>query len=479
MFMFQTVDGSVLDDQWSEPIRLSTRDIDASEGYMVSDRYGYVHTFWIEKGFPDNRSVIQYSRFDGESWSTPNDIYISQSGTTIGRLSPFIDSQDIIYLSWTEGISGPVYLSTSSIDNANSAQGWDKPIRLDIPAYWIRFLVDGQGTYHLIFSVYYDRQPGVYYIRSENEGHTWSIPVWIDPDIPLGYVPQRFQAAIGEGDILHVLWYYSDPNSPGVIGKWIRYSHSLDRGVSWSQPMTIDIAEDMSNELRLPYPLLQVNGSEVHVIWAGDEQTHRSHRYSFDTGLTWSPIQPILGKLHGQASGGGLATDTSGRMHYVDQVRWPQGVYHATWWNGTWSVPSMIYFIAFDSDDAREGRIHAHHVRLAIRAGDQLVVTFTDSPGDPIIGLYAMHQLLRGNAPTQVPEIPLYQEHPTTTTAQPTMTPAATPGIADSVDEGDKLQVPDDQNNSNPADAIIWGVIPSVFVLIGYIVYSQIFNKRK
>src|SRR5688572_20685548 len=54
---------------WSEPYRLSSEAGKASEGYSVADSYGYVHSFWTELLHEDGRTIIQYARFDGATWS--------------------------------------------------------------------------------------------------------------------------------------------------------------------------------------------------------------------------------------------------------------------------------------------------------------------------------------------------------------------------------------------------------------------------
>jgi hypothetical protein len=161
-------------------------------------------------------------------------------------------------------------------------------------------------------------------------------------------------------------------------------------------------------------PSLVAQDRTIHVIYAGDETTHREHRYSRDAGQTWSPVTAIFGDLHGQAEGDGLAVDALGRVHYVGQIRYPQGLYHAFWDDGRWSRPNLFYQIDLDSTDPLAGQIHAHSVRLAVRAGHQLVTTFYHR-SEPV--LYAMHSTLSG-----VPAVRL-QSTPQPEPPEPTRVP--------------------------------------------------------
>lgn len=436
---------------------------------MVSDQYGNVHVFWSETG-PDGYLGIQYSRFDGETWSLPNDIIASSNDGMIVFLSPFVDKEGILHLIWTESNVGPIQYSKAPAHNAGSAQAWSKPIRIDASAFWGKLLVDSQGDMHILYSDFYGDAPGVYYIRSDNEGDSWSSPLWLDADIPEEFAPTIVSFDIDDQDGLHALWFYVDPST--TDGQWIRYSRSDDGGDSWSSPMTIDIADETDDELRLPYPEFQVEGNEVHVIWAGDSQTHREHRYSLNDGQSWSPPTRILGDLVGQALGGGLEFDASGRMHYVTQVRYPQGIYHTYWDSGTWAIPSLIYFILGGDSDSFGDRIHAHNVRLAVRNGNQLVVTFTSSPTDPQMVLYEMHMTL-----SDVPSI----EPLPTPTAIPTPTLTPTPQSASleptpnpTITSGSDTQSAD---SYRPANGIWWALLTSIVVLVGFVAF-RVFQKR-
>src|SRR5687768_7678161 len=96
--------------RWSEPYRLSSEAGKASEASLVTDQYGYVHCFWTETLFDGQNTIIQYARFDGGTWSAPNDIFMTSR--EIANISSVVDPHGTLHLVWTEGsngIYGPVY----------------------------------------------------------------------------------------------------------------------------------------------------------------------------------------------------------------------------------------------------------------------------------------------------------------------------------------------------------------------------------
>jgi hypothetical protein len=415
---------------WSEPYRLSSEAGAASEGYSVADQYGYVHVFWTETLFEDQRTIIQYARFDGAAWSTPIEIYVT--GSEIENVSPVVDRQGTLHIAWAEGQSGrsgPAYYTHAPANNALSAQNWARPIRMDIPAKTLRLRVDSRGVFHVVYNNQ-GGEPGVYYVRSEDRGKTWSEPAWLDPDILSDHMPDSLSFELDDADGLHAVWFY------GALDRtarpdWVRYVHSLDGGHTWSVPFMIDqVVQESDHNLTTASPVMIVQGQAVHIIWAAGDLPYRHHRFSTDAGQTWSPPRRIFGELHGQAFDG-LAVDAAGRVHFFGQIRYPIGIYHAYWDQTRWTSPSLTYLIALeDSEEGFGNRVHAHHTLPVVRAGNQLVLTFADGPADPNRRLFVTHRTVDDltpfePAPTPVPTATPIPS-PSPTPQRPTPRPTAT-----------------------------------------------------
>lgn len=417
----------VLDTRWSQPYRLSSLDSSAGAPYILADDFGYVHIFWVESGFNDGRTIIQYARFDGQTWSSPFDIYVTAPGGVILNLSPAIDKMGNLHLVWVEGETGPIFYMTAPAGEAMSVRNWTRPFRLEMAAYQVDLEVDSNGLLHLLYAEQAGPTQGLYYWNSSDGGYSWSTPRRLDSDAPTNLQVNTMQLVLDQQEKLHVVWTYIDLNIVGAAGTWVRYTNSFDNGLTWLPPVTIDEADETIDELRMAFPAMTVNGRYINIVYAGDVGVHREHRYSEDAGRTWSTTRQIFGDLLGQARGDGLALDGAGRVHFVGNIRWPTGLYHAYWDGQKWSETELVYLIRLDSNDTAGDRISAHDIRLAVRNGNQLVMAFGDEPAAPHRGLFVMQRTL--------PDLPLQpvSAWPTpqpTATLQPTPLPALSPTTA-------------------------------------------------
>jgi hypothetical protein len=388
---------------WSVPYRLSSEAGKSSEAYLVADQYGYVHCFWTETLFENEDWVIKYARFDGITWTKPNDIYVTHQ--SIRNVSPSVDQQGQLHIAWAEGLVGPAYYTYAPVNSAVSAQSWAKPLRINVPARIVYLRVDSRDVIHMLY-IDQTEQAGVYYIRSEDSGNTWTEPVWLDPDILPGHIPDSLSFELDENDGLHAAWFYGT-REQNETPDWVRYTHSLDGGQTWSVPFTIDQhREESDHNLTTASPVMTIQGHTVHIVWAAGSLPYRNHRYSTDAGLTWSAPMRIFGELHGQAFDG-LTVDGSGRVHFFGQIRYPMGIYHAYWDQIRWSKPSLVYLIAEEGSEEGFGdRVHAHHTLPVVRAGNQLVLTFADGPADPNRRLFVTYRTLDDVLPQQPMPLP-------------------------------------------------------------------------
>ena len=219
-----------------------------------------------------------------------------------------------------------------------------------------------------------------------------------------------------------------------------------------------------------------VQGQTVHIIWAAGSSPYRNHRFSTDAGRTWSPPVHIFGELHGQAFDG-LALDGSGRVHFFGQIRYPMGIYHAYWDQTGWSKPSLIYLISEDGSSLGD-RVHAHHTLPVIRAGNQLVLTFTDGPADPNRRLFVMHRTLDDilpleSMPTPVStatSVPISGPTPEQATPMPEWTATAPSLELTEVQPLGRIPAPD--------LAIRVALVPTLLVLGGAMIFRLYKRKR-
>jgi hypothetical protein len=234
--------------------------------------------------------------------------------------------------------------------------------------------------------------------------------------------------------------------------------------------------QEIDHNLTTAGPKMIVQGRTVHVIWAAGDLPYRHHRFSTDAGQTWSAPRRIFGELHGQAFDG-LAVDGAGRVHFLGQIRYPQGIYHAYWDGAQWTPPSLIYLISQDGSAEGIGdRVHAHHTHPVVRAGNQLVLTFGDGPADPNRRLFAMHRTLGDISPLEALPTPMIigtsmpLPSPTPAPATPMPTPMPTALLFDRLSAQPPADVP------GPDLAIRVALVPAL-LLLGATIIIRLLHK--
>lgn len=464
----------MVDERWSEPERLSTERGQAGRAMLASDDFGFTHIFWFEE-LPNKQNILQYVRFDGENFTEAIDIYFTGQGVSVGELSPVFGPDGRIHVVWREGTNGPVYHKSAPAHDTLASQNWTRRLTININARALRFLVDDDGTFHIVYTnLFNGAERGVYYVRSEDSGASWSIPVWLDPDIPIDFGPEWPQFTIDEQGDLHAMWQYVNISPEGSQGQWVRYTNSTDGGFTWSEPYTIDIADESEGELRMANPAFVAHEGAVHVIWAGDESTHREHMYSLDGGRTWSAPNRIFGNLLGQAIGDGMAVDGNGRLHVLAQIRYPHAVWQMMWDGRAWTDPTVMYLIARTSFEPKGDRIHVHNLQLTSHADNTLLSTFTTSPGDPQLILYASYRILDDVEPAMLQPTPTpvvaLQATPTPTPVPATPTPAGPTLIVNT-------QAPPMPKQAT-GYGLLMGTVPTV-ILVCLVMIYQILVKRR
>lgn len=472
---------------WTEPIQLSGPAGDASEAHLVADQYGGLNAFWTEFSFESDRTLIYYSRFDGQSWTEPNDVYVSWPDIPIDSIAAAIDLDDTLHLIWTEGLAGPVFHSSAELSEAQSARAWSDARNIGLPAKTVELQIDDSGIMHVVYLSTADEFPGIFYTSSHVNGRLWSYPVQLDPDRPSTAIPDSVDLAVDGGAGLHAVWSYADPSSGSEFGRWVRYSRKLSGEGSWSTPQTIDMVDFSEEFLRSPRPSIAVIGETVHIIWGAthDRQPdvasiNRFHSLSNDLGATWSDPVPVLGSLVGQAGGDGIAVDGAGRLHFASQLRWPQAIYQATW-DQSWSEPQIVYLIREGSQDEFRDRIHAHFVRIDVIQGNLLVLIFR-TPREAVQGiLYAMSRPM-----TEVEHVEPRSIGPllgTPVGATAAVTPVSESG-PQTPHPTESTEVPLDTTELNtspdpmPVEPMWVGVIPVVLLLAGVIAYRKILHRE-
>jgi hypothetical protein len=147
-------------------------------------------------------------------------------------------------------------------------------------------------------------------------------------------------------------------------------------------------------------------------------------------------------------------------VHFFGQIRYPMGIYHAYWDQTRWSTPSLVYLISEDgSEESMGDRVHAHYTLPVIRAGNQLVLTFTDGPADPNRRLFVMYRTLDDILPLDNMPTPIAISSPTPAQSTPIPMRTEAAPLVESAQDQPLRPVP------RPDRAIRAALVPTLLVL--------------
>jgi hypothetical protein len=453
------------DESWTGPLRMSTDDgsVLGDGAKLVLDDYGMAHALWVENIPRNGAFALYYSRFDGEFWSEPIDVFVSGPDTTYGGFlaNPILSPDGRIHLMWTANENGPILYMTAPAHDARSARNWTRERQFDLPALKVDMVLDSNNVMHVAYADLASSRPGIYYMQSTDLGLTWSSVQWLDVDIPENFVPRHvILEKDPSDDSLHIFWKYDEKIGDGVQGRDLLYTRSTDGGKQWSRPFHVDIADESPGELRAGGMLMLVNRGTVHLIWSGDDAVHRQHRFSVDGGVSWSQSQRIFGNLNGSA-GDALVLDQANRMYFYGQIRYPQALYEIQWLDDHWEIPTIVYLIARDPFEPFDGRIHVHAVDATILSGNLMLTTFTGSPTDDQRALYSMYKVLE--------DVPKSDDQPTPTRIAATAEATAVPETAASEATPTALPFANDVPGEDAETGINLG--PSMLAVGGLLIF--------
>lgn len=506
------------DDTWTDFENISGTPTSSTYPCIATDAAGNVHVLWSEDvggetenleynqdGTPklDRRgnqvncltapgNTLYYTRWDGERWLPPIDIYIAPLGHAEYPAAG-VDQQGILHVVWVGGtITRQVQLhySRAPVAKAMSAREWTKPFVLAEPVlmgcYTTDIAVDQTGGLHVLYSQL-GTEPGAYVINSFDGGRTWSRPMLLYPT----YDPYGEQEGVSTMKViadrtgrLHATWtrYNRDGNGEAIL-----YTQSVDLGQTWSEPL--EVAVHQPGWYETDWLNVAAVGDEVHLVWEGGEQAFLNERVSRDGGLTWNEPRRILPSLVGENGWADLVVDSANQLHLLVVMRFAanqeiHGVWYSRWENDHWRDPVLLSmssqrFHALTGRDHRASTeellkntftdLGVRYQKSAIIEGNKLFVIVVNEWGGDI---WSSHTAL------PAPHIPPQPYPEPTATLAPTATsqlvhtpvPArSTPVFA---------SVPPFYNVSqNPGTEVLVGVAPS-FLIVAAVVLIQRLRSR-
>jgi hypothetical protein len=294
-----------LQQPWSGMTTLS-QDAPAGEGFAVAQLGNALYAAWHDA--PEagrGPATLRISVWNRDAWTRGIVIHTAAAnpGQNLERAvlmdSPALAAaQDRVFLVWRGGESGRAYFSSAFVREVESRDGWSEPQPLPAPSAIggaPSIAADPRGSaLYVLYPVLVNEGRGVYALRSNDAGVTWSAPVRVADGERLGWdgVDAARIAIDPVNGVLHAAWLRVNAASAG--GARTLYSaHSSDGGSTWSEPRKV--ADGM-----LGTPQLAIGRNGVAMLaW---RQTKRASGTPSTPGEVWTQFSPNSGRTWSAAS---------------------------------------------------------------------------------------------------------------------------------------------------------------------------------
>jgi hypothetical protein len=264
---------------WSDPFDVFER---AAWGESMSLEGHNLHV--AAQTMPGSGLLYRRTTNAGYSWS---DVEMLVENANCGRTSINIWN-DEVFCTYNQGAD---IMLLRSFDNGLS---WEQPLRIVDDANLMQspYLANSDGIWHFVYCSGCANPPysyEIYYIRSSDDGDTWSEPSLIS--VHDRYDSQFPNCAADDNGTVAVTWY--DYKYGAYQGMWgeILCRISTDYGVNWGPEIritddTCSIVSDVSikdETIYIAYDYNYINRNIADIFL----------RYSFDLGANWGEIERV------------------------------------------------------------------------------------------------------------------------------------------------------------------------------------------
>lgn len=301
---------------------------------IAADRDGQIYALWSRAdsaASPANR--LDLAVFKGGRFLSPATILRVERGNTSADPNAVMAKLDApslvvnanantarLHLVWSGGPSGRPFYSRAFARDANVSSGWAQPQPL--PALTPiggapDIVADPRGqVLYVIYTIPFNELRGVYLVRSEDDGDTWSEPSLIVDGAAQNWdaVDQPRIALDPVNETLHAVWLQTV--LPGTTGsRAVYYARSLDRGKTWSAPFAVAQGEVDAPRVALAEPgVVVLTWNVARRISSVSQTSNTWYQVSADSGARWSQAVPVPA-FENVTGGSALVGDERGQLY--------------------------------------------------------------------------------------------------------------------------------------------------------------------
>ncbi len=293
---------------WSQlsPVTDENLEVEAVELIATSD--DMIHAFFSQHQDPS----IYYTYWDGQRWSHINPVLKPPEGEA-GWPALAAGPENELFLI-TPTSRGALYFSWATSGNAATESRWSTPTRLGIGHDGQIGSVDvawnSAGSIYVVYSVPVNEERGIYLVKSEDHGTSWSEPLQVFNGAEAAFDLVGAPSLVtSENGFLHITWKQQSIQGDGIPQPLsLYYARSEDGG------QTFNNAAPIVEEPVAWREIVTDGNGNLHLLWQSqDAITTVWDQVSLDGGNSWQFPQGLPGK--GKLAA--VTRDSVGRLHLV------------------------------------------------------------------------------------------------------------------------------------------------------------------
>lgn len=325
---------------WTQPVPVPGAELDVSALELVPTDEGLVHAVFSQRQDP----AIYYTRWDGTTWSRITTVLELPDGEARSPAIAAGPENELFLIALSS--EGALHYVRAKSSEAVTASGWSPPTRLPIdrdrPLSPADVAWDATGTIYVAYSVPVYEGRGVYLVKTQDMGRTWSEPMQVFDGAEAGFdlvgSPSLVAAANGH---IHVLWRRQSIPIDGASQPLSLYhTWSEDAGRTFSEPESVVEAPVTWHEI------VADGEGNLHRFWQrSDAALTLLHQVSVDGGHSWQvPLQ-----LPAEGGHPMVTLDPVGQLHLVGSSDGSLG--HWLWNRGRWQPEAPLRWTPASPED--------------------------------------------------------------------------------------------------------------------------------
>jgi hypothetical protein len=474
--------------KWSPQQRIPDYQNRSYPTFFLADQNKTVHAFssqWIGEDVT-SRAIIYNKWTLDQGWTKPVDILLSPFKAEARLLGAFLDKAGWMHVIFFGGdnTQANIYYSKAPADHADKVNAWSIPAlvaegALDPENGAIKG--DDNGNMIILFSGNLDGN-GIYAIYSADYGESWSAPEGIfltNNDKLFPYESKLYLSSSGDA---YTVWSIYDVAGQGASVNFSR----LNTGQQlWSKPLTFAVGTGLG----VSHPnIIEYDGYLIIAYYNYNENAQWLIE-SKDDGQSWTEPVRIAPTHIGRNGPVSLVIDSKDVLHMFFGERIPgnpdiHGMWHVTYYKGQLGPVEAVVSGPMVIDKLGGNGFDPVEAKAVVVQGNLLFVAWVTDPGIPFNGVWYSYSKL--NAP-ELPVIPLPSQPvlpditSTETVAPP---PVVTPTISIKPTvlvgvTGMAQTAISISTVSSPMTPFVFGIIPTLLLIIVVMIFSLYRSKRR